>query len=183
MISIFSNAVNTITAVLSALCILFLLPMLFGMKAYIVMSGSMEPVLQTGSVAYVDTHFSGDDAAIGDIIAFRSMDSLVTHRVIDKTADGEFITKGDANSSPDPVPVAREHVIGRTVFSVPAAGYILAELKGRKLYCFVFLLILLNCSGALKIYLQPQRSFRLPYSSRTDITLSKNFQIKRRKQQ
>ena len=149
MAALFSYAVNSITAVLSVLCILFSLPLCFGMKAYIVMSGSMEPVIQTGSVAYVDTGYSGNDAVIGDIIAYKAMDSLVTHRVAGETSEGDLITKGDANSSVDPVPVARENVIGRTVFSVPAVGFLLSGLRGRRLILCISLLILLNCFSAL----------------------------------
>ena len=87
-------------------------------------SGSMEPVLSTGSVYLVDTL---DDAPQkGDIVMFSSPEQgRVTHRVIDIPRDGRFITKGDANNAPDQTgakeALEQEDIIGTvpTIFGHP----------------------------------------------------------------
>ena len=59
----------------------------------------------------------------GDIISFRTGETLVTHRILSvDQASGTAITKGDANQTADMNPVPYENVIGKVVHSVPAAG-------------------------------------------------------------
>lgn len=78
-------------------------------------SGSMEPAIPTDSLYVVDT--LGTHPEQGDILLYESADDdRVTHRVVDVTADGGYITKGDANDAPDQTrdadAVRREQVIG-----------------------------------------------------------------------
>jgi len=68
----------------------------------------------------------------GQIITFRhstSPQTPVTHRVVKvlREANGmvNLLTKGDANSTADPEPVATDLPVSRMVISVPYAGYIL----------------------------------------------------------
>ena len=79
-----------------------LLPGLFGIRPYVVYSGS----------------------------TFHNEDTVVTHRVV-KKEEGTFITKGDANKNADPIPVAKSQIIGRVVFCLPYLGYIIYFLKAR----------------------------------------------------
>ena len=50
---------------------------------------------------------------------------LVTHRVVEKQEiSQEFVTKGDANETPDPLPVSYRNVVGRAAkWTIPYAGY------------------------------------------------------------
>ena len=64
------------------------------MKPYVVLSGSMEPVIPVGSVVIIDQSKTAVSAR--DIAAFSRNGQTVTHRIIKETEDG-FITKGDAN--------------------------------------------------------------------------------------
>ncbi len=64
----------------------------------------------------------------GDIIVYRQLygEELIVHRAIEsKTENGQlyFITKGDANSSPDR-PVPADHVIGKVLFRIPWVGHL-----------------------------------------------------------
>ena len=95
-------------------------------KPAIVMSGSMEPAIHTGSVVLINT--KDKEAKKGDIIAFRRGDIFVTHRVTGIAADG-FLTKGDANEMADPGIVGKDQVVGTTLFSLPGAGYFLHALR------------------------------------------------------
>lgn len=104
----------------------FIFP-LFGYKPYVVLSGSMEPQIQTGSIVMIDENDT--DVEINDIIAYQLDNEMaVTHRVIDKQ-DGNFITKGDANEVEDLNPVSEQQVIGTYMFSVPKVGYVVTEIQ------------------------------------------------------
>jgi signal peptidase I len=64
----------------------------------------------------------------GDIIVYQQEGTgdLIVHRAIEKQVeDGQiyFITKGDANSSPDR-PVPADHVIGKVLFRIPWIGHL-----------------------------------------------------------
>ena len=99
-----------------------------GIRWYIVMSGSMEPDIRTGSVCFVDTRAVYEEIREGDVIAFYRGSGLVTHRVIAVTEAG-LETKGDANPRSDGITVAPDNFHGKTVGSLPYAGYVLYVLK------------------------------------------------------
>ena len=86
-----------------------LLPGLFGIRPYVVYSGSMEPKIPTGAVVF--TKEGAYSPETGDIITFHNEDTVVTHRVV-KKEEGTFITKGDANNAEDAEPVLPQQVQG-----------------------------------------------------------------------
>ncbi len=98
------------------------LPKLAGIKVYGVLTGSMEPEYATGGVVYV-RQCDADGLQTGDVITFRlgsGADYVMTHRIVGTdAATGAFLTKGDANNSIDPEPVAPDRIIGRVVFYLP----------------------------------------------------------------
>ncbi|GAB3804973.1 signal peptidase I SipW [Virgibacillus kimchii] len=105
-------------------------PEVFGYQLKTVLSGSMEPEFQTGSIIAVQTVEDGSGFVEGDIITFmESQDKLVTHRIVEvnETNDGViYTTKGDNNNAPDSSPVLAENVVaGYSGFTVPYAGYII----------------------------------------------------------
>ena len=109
----FIAAVVIITA---AICLIF------QYKPAIVVSGSMEPTIETGSFLLVDK--KDKDVEVGDIIAYKHQDMQVSHRVVEITEEG-YITKGDNNDNVDFYVVDPDNVIGTTVFSIPKLGYVL----------------------------------------------------------
>jgi signal peptidase len=109
-----------VTAVLIMAC--SLMCQIIGLKPVVVLSGSMEPAIKTGSLAFIDT--SDRDVFVGDVISFRAGNLLVSHRVIEITAQG-YKTKGDNNDVADAGIVKDSCVEGKILFSVPGAGYFL----------------------------------------------------------
>ena len=102
------------------------LPRLFGYEAYSVISGSMEPALPVGSVVYVEPA-EVSQIHVGEIIAFDDEGTVVTHRVIEsRPQEGAFITKGDANQSPDITPTPYWKLIGRVKLCIPLLGRVLS---------------------------------------------------------
>ncbi len=116
-----------ITAVLSLLVCIFLITRLLNVEPFIVLSGSMEPAIPTGSIVLADKNDS--EINIGDIIAFHKGDISVTHRVSGIDEDGNYITKGDANETIDLTPVAREQIIGKCRFIIPFLGFVVNYIK------------------------------------------------------
>jgi len=103
---------------------------LFGLQVYTVLSGSMEPAYQTGSLIYV-RKVDPFTLQSGDVITFMlNEDTIATHRVVGVVPDEDepgvirFRTKGDANESEDGQLVHYKNVIGSPVFTIPVLGYI-----------------------------------------------------------
>lgn len=137
------------------LCSLLVVPGIFGCQTYHVVSGSMEPALKIGSLIYIRED-SPEEAKEGDIIVFYSSledGGIITHRVVkNNVVSGTFRTRGDANDSDDPTPVAYDTYIGRVVFSIPYMGKVLTVLTS--MYgkiagvCIVALGVILNLIGS-----------------------------------
>jgi signal peptidase I len=106
-------------------------PEVLGYQIKTVLSGSMEPDIQTGSIIAVEP-IEGDERnglKNGDVITFmESEEKLVTHRIIDVKGSGEnviYTTKGDNNNAPDTNPVLAENVVAvYDGFTIPYLGYI-----------------------------------------------------------
>ena len=102
-----------------------------GIEQYVVRNGNMAPAISVGSMIYTaQTEPSTLEA--GNIIVYKggeSDGSPVTSRVVEnRLADGEVITKGDANPQNDPSPVKYTDILGKKVLSVPMLGYIAAPM-------------------------------------------------------
>jgi len=131
VLSIFKSIFQGLSILLGfAAIILIIIPLIAGIRPYIVLSGSMEPGIQTGSIAYVNTHVPVQDIHVGDIIGFKVVDKQVTHRVVSINADERsFVTKGDKNETEDAAPVLFENYQGKTEFSIPYLGRAIEFLK------------------------------------------------------
>ena len=101
--------------------ILVCLPLLFGYKPLVVLSGSMEPTYKVGAIIYYE---SFDEIKKDDVIVFsNSDDSFVTHRVVELKGD-KYVTKGDANESVDAELVEVHNIKGKAIkFNIPYLGY------------------------------------------------------------
>lgn len=126
-IHIILNAALAIELVLiAALALSVLAPRLVGYSPYVVLSGSMEPSISVGSIAYINTGVSGEDIQEDDVIAFYidpNRTQVCTHRAVDVDAQNQTIqTKGDSNGSADPDLVGFSQVLGKVENSVPRLG-------------------------------------------------------------
>lgn len=116
------------------------IPSLLGYQIYEVVSGSMEPEIPVGSVIYVKGT-KPEEIGEGEIIAFTRNSSVITHRVEEnRFVEGEFITKGDANSKEDVMPVDYDSLIGKVTCHIPMLGTLMSVLASSvgKLYAGAF---------------------------------------------
>ncbi len=129
--------------ILIIIIILNVIPYCFGMQPNVVLSGSMEPVIQTGAMAYVNKNVDVSQIKTGDIIAFHVNDTQITHRVIEKNDDTKtFVTKGDANKTNDFAPVGYNQFVGKTEFSIPYFGYLMTYIHSFKGMFFLAILLI-----------------------------------------
>ena len=122
------------------LCLVLAAPRLAGIRTYVVISGSMEPAIPTGSMVY-SKEVDPKTLETGDVIVFYSSNAApggadtkdiipITHRVVSNdTAAGEITTKGDANEQNDISKVTYMNVEGKVIFHVPHLGYLASPLS------------------------------------------------------
>ena len=123
-------------------------PRFMGYEIYNVVSGSMEPEMPVGSIAYVkviDPVMLED----GEIAAYATEGSVIMHRVVSNhKVEGYLITKGDANEDEDIKEVQYANVRGRVVKYYPVIGQLmmlLANTLGKVLLlCLALCGVLLN---------------------------------------
>ena len=128
-----------ILAVIAAMAIPAL-PRFTDYEIYNVISGSMEPEIPVGSLIIVEPR---DPKTIeeGEIIAFTSNGTVVTHRVVDNFPfESEFITKGDANLEEDLSSVSYNDLIGSVKSHYDHLGAVLQYLTtaAGKVYLLLF---------------------------------------------
>lgn len=98
----------------------------YGMK--IVLSGSMEPTIKTGSIILIHPEAA---YTVGDIVTFgkdTKTNIPTTHRLVASHIENGilyFNTKGDANEDPDPDQITQKDIEGKVLFSIPYLGYVI----------------------------------------------------------
>ena len=122
-----------------------IVPRIFNLSPYVIISESMYPELKINDVVYVK---AADPQGIneGDIISFYMNSNAltpVTHRVVSNDISRQqFVTKGDANEKNDIIPIAYEYVLGKVMFKIPFLGAILLlleSLAGKIVFIIMFL--------------------------------------------
>lgn len=135
-----------------------------------VQSPSMEPNIPTGSLIFIQRVEGGDvvvgppptgdvlvyffpDETIADYFIFTIYDPTPwSHRAIQKTeinGTWYFLTKGDANSTPDQNPfkpsdwVPEDRVIGRVIWHAPYLGYPFLWLRNGFLVATIIIILLI----------------------------------------
>lgn len=116
----------------------------FGVRIFEVASGSMEPTLNINDVLLVKVNV--DDLQKDDIIAYKSENTIITHRIV-MINDNDLIVKGDANNTVDS-PIKKDQVIGKVIKVFPHLGIWKKILTEPKILILIFITLLLF-DGAL----------------------------------
>jgi signal peptidase I len=105
-----------------------------GVQPILITSDSMAPTVRRSDLVLVAAP-TPERLHPGAVITFHppgERGRLTTHRIIEVTAEGNLVTRGDANERPDSSPVAPGDVVGVSRFAVPFAGTpVLAAREGR----------------------------------------------------
>lgn len=124
-------------------------PSFFGIKTYVIVSGSMEPELEIGDMIVVK-NIDTSELEVGDIISFRQGQSIVTHRIsriIENDGEIEFATKGDNNNAEDSGTISEDLVEGKVVSVIPIIGKVSVLLQNKIVIITVILIIYLYFSN------------------------------------
>ena len=118
------------------------IPMIFGYKPVVVLSGSMEPTYKVGSVIYYNK-VSKEDLKVGDVITFTQGNDYVSHRI--NNIEGDlYETKGDANKSVDAKKIEYSSIVGRVhKCSIPFIGYYIKFVNENLFIAVITLIIIL----------------------------------------
>jgi signal peptidase I len=114
------SALSTIVALL----LWSILPNFVGFQTTTVMSGSMMPRLQVGD-AVITHRVDAGKLSRGQVLLFDDPDhigQLRMHRLMEVRADGELVTKGDANEDRDSTTVGLDALHGTAFLRIPYAG-------------------------------------------------------------
>jgi signal peptidase len=123
IIKVIYNIVFVLLIVSSLFVILTSYDIIKGYNFYVVMSGSMEPTIHTGSIITVTEQETYNKDDIITVKMKNDPNQTYTHRIVEVTQEG-YQTKGDANESADPDIATEELVIGKTVLNIPILGYL-----------------------------------------------------------
>lgn len=113
---------------------------IFGMKAYVIETDSMEPELKVGDVIIIKK-CERQDLKVGDIITFENRGELITHRITEfNPATLRYATKGDKNSLNDIEAVKFQEIKGKMFFKLPMFWKIIQKLQNT-MYIVILLVI------------------------------------------
>ena len=118
------TVVAAVLVTLGGLALLGLAPQAAGLEGHVVVSGSMQPRIAPGDVVLTRA-VTPAELQPGQVILFpdpERPDRLILHRLVSVDAQGDLITRGDANQSNDSTPVPAASVIGRAQLRVPWIG-------------------------------------------------------------
>lgn len=129
---IIKKIINVLTTLIIVVGGIFLVLYLFGIVPYVILSGSMEPTIKTGSLCLIDKKVDVQEIKKKDVIAFKLDDgTLVTHRVDKINKDG-IITKGDNNKRVDDGVVTANNYVGKNIFWIPKVGYVVMAFQSTR---------------------------------------------------
>lgn len=128
---------------------------LFGYRIYNVLSSSMQEEIPKGSLVLVK-QVQLTEIEVGNDITFfsDSTGKVITHRVIEIMENKEeqqvpgFRTQGVSNPEPDDWIVYGKNVIGRAVWHLPFAGFVLDYIANH-LILTALILVMLVCLGSV----------------------------------
>ena len=129
---IIKKIINVLTTLIIVVGGIFLVLYLFGIVPYVILSGSMEPTIKTGSLCFINKKVDVQEIKKKDVIAFKLDDgTLVTHRVDKINKDG-IITKGDNNKRVDDGVVTANNYVGKNIFWIPKVGYVVMAFQSTR---------------------------------------------------
>ena len=129
---IIKGIINVLTTLIIVIGGLFLILYICGIVPYVVLSGSMEPKIKTGSLCFINKNAKFNSIKKKDIIAYKMKDgTLVTHRVVKISKKG-IQTKGDNNKDIDKNIITKKNFVGKNIFWIPKLGYAVIAFQSTK---------------------------------------------------
>lgn len=132
----FKNFIIKILHILILIYLLSFVPVFWGWHPLVVISGSMEPVLNVGALLYYH-EYDIEDFKKDDILVYKVPNHIISHRVVESSVDG-FVTKGDANNTNDSKLVKEEQIMGiGTNWCIKYLGYYVDFVYHHKQFLYI----------------------------------------------
>lgn len=151
-----SWAANGVGVVVVCVVAAVVVPILFGNRALVIISGSMMPTIATGAVVIVRP-IPANMLKQGDVIAFSPNAEAKlpwVHRIVNIREEAGvryYTTQGDANSAADPGEVVLPQTAWRVWYSVPLVGYVVNFAGSRE---GVWLMVVLPVLGLGTLFIK-----------------------------
>lgn len=126
---------------------------IFGYKAYIITTNSMEPHIKEGDVI-ITKNEKEEDLQVGDIITFEKKGQVITHRITnieDNEGKKSYTTKGDNNTIEDLEKVSYDEIVGKGILTIPKLGKLINLLENQIVFLIIILMILILCFCKIRI--------------------------------
>lgn len=97
----------------------------FRLWAIVIASNSMVKEIYKGDIVIIDKKFNYEKLKKGQIIAYKTGDIVIVHRIVNKAAvNGKYyyVTKGDANKEEDNIIITKEMIVGIVNNKIPYIG-------------------------------------------------------------
>lgn len=123
-------------------------PDFFGIKTYVIISGSMMPEFQIGDIVIIKS-VPVEELKKGDVISFRKGQIVITHRISEVLTEKgikKFKTKGDNNNTEDTGTIEVQEIEGKVIGKISTVGKIAIALKNKNviisivIFYYIFLL-------------------------------------------
>ncbi len=122
------------------------IPEIFGIKNFIIVSGSMEPEIMIGDAIFIK-EVDEEEIKENDIISFKQNNEITTHRVIDITEENGtkyYTTKGDSNEIEDREKITYKQIEGKFLFKSSKYGAVIEILQNKVILVVLIILFILN---------------------------------------
>ena len=123
----------------------------FGYRIYVIMSGSMEPVINPKDAIITK---ETNELHVDDIIAFKSNNSITIHRIMSIKTEGSkklYQTKEENNNKEDLHLVEQSEIKGKVVKVLSGVGNALVFLKKNLVYLLLGICIVIIISVTIVI--------------------------------
>ena len=102
-------------------------PFLNRYQHYIIVTGSMDPIIKIGDVVIIDQNLDYNDLEVGDIVMFdttiNNQEVVVVHYVHSiNEEEGTFLTRPENSLNPDNWVLNESDLIGSYLFRIPQIG-------------------------------------------------------------
>lgn len=118
---------------------------IFGYKAYIIKTNSMEPTININDVI-ITKKVKDDEIKVHDIITFIQDGEVITHRITKIDNDDskiKFTTKGDNNNIEDTFKITYDSIEGKHILTIPYLGILVQILQNKIIFLIILLIILI----------------------------------------
>lgn len=115
----------------------------------------MEPKINIGDIVITKNVRVDNDIKIGDIVAYRKGQSVITHRIVNIEQDENKIlritTKGDNNNTEDSEKILLNNIEGKVIKIIPKIGNITLFFQKKVIIFFIFLMCYIYMTHTDKI--------------------------------